>query len=278
MSMRTASRSAAKQVVSATLGHRRLALLETRNKLVLSRGGRALRRSEDAEVARLAATLTSPPQARVATVIATYRRPGQLRRAVESALAQTVRDQVVIVVDDGGGLPELPDDPRLVASSLSANIGVAGVVRNVGIRLTHSEYLAFLDDDNEWEPEHLAVALGALGQSSPRRPDLVYTALRRMSADGRTVDVLSTPFDRRLLARHGYVDTNAYVAIRCEHLHFSRLPRPPQVRPREDWELIWRLSRRHRIVHLQEPTVRYLVNPDSYFTDWQADGILPPTT
>jgi hypothetical protein len=275
MSTRTAPRSAAKLVLTATLGHRRLALMEARNKILLSRGGRALRRREDAEVTRLAATMSSLPRARVATVIATYRRPGQLRRAVESALAQTVRDQVVIVVDDGGGLPELPDDPRLVARSVSANIGVAGVVRNVGIRLTRSDYLAFLDDDNEWEPEHLAVALAALG---PGQADLVYTALRRVGADGRAVDVLSTPFDRRLLARHGYVDTNAYVATRCEHLRFSRLPRPPQVRPREDWELIWRLSRRHRIVHVQEPTVRYLVNPDSYFTDWQADGILPPAT
>ncbi|MCZ9339840.1 glycosyltransferase family 2 protein, partial [Streptomyces sp. TRM76130] len=108
------------------------------------------RRIEDAETRRLAADLPAPPTALVATVIATHRRPEALRAAVRSALAQTVRDQVVIVVDDGAGLPGLPDDPRLSAVSLSRNTGVAGVVRNVGIRLTRSRYVAFLDDDNLW--------------------------------------------------------------------------------------------------------------------------------
>ncbi len=41
--------------------------------------------------------------------------------AVNSALQQTVTDQVVIVVDDGAGLPALPEDPRLHAVSLSRN-------------------------------------------------------------------------------------------------------------------------------------------------------------
>lgn len=269
-------RSAARRAIRKTLGHRRLELREIRNKIALGRSAAALGRFEDAEVARLAAVLPPLPEARVATIIATYRRPELLRRAIESALAQSVRDHVVLVVDDGGGLPELPADPRIRLCSLSANTSVAGVVRNVGIRLTRSAYVAFLDDDNEWEPEHLDVALAVLAAGpSDQRPDLVYTALRRISADGRPLDDLSTPFDRRLLAGHGYVDTNAFVARRCRHLRFSRMRRPPEVRPREDWELIWRISRRHRVTHIQVPTVRYLVNPDSYFTDWQAGGILP---
>src|SRR5262249_25573705 len=132
----------------------------------------------------------------VATIVPTYRRPEQLRSAVRSALAQTITDHVVVVVDDGAGLPDLPADPRLWACSLSANTAVAGVVRNVGIRLTSSTYVAFLDDDNEWEPNHLEVALSALerrGSDPSRGPDLVYTALRRSLPDGRPLDVLSTP-------------------------------------------------------------------------------------
>ncbi len=102
------------------------------------------------------------PQARVATVITTYRRPEIVQRAIQSALAQTVRDQVIMVVDDAGGLPDLPQDPRVSGVSLSANVAIAGVVRNMGARLTRSEYVAFLDDDNEWEPNHLETALAAL--------------------------------------------------------------------------------------------------------------------
>ncbi|MBT2409889.1 glycosyltransferase family 2 protein [Streptomyces sp. ISL-12] len=243
-----------------------IVLFELRNKVLLLPSALRLRRLENAETRRLAAALAPPPAALVATVIATHRRPEQLRAAVRSALAQTARDQVVVVVDDGAGLPELPDDPRLFAVSLSRNTGVAGVVRNVGIRLTRSRYVAFLDDDNLWEPDHLERALAVL--EAPGGPDGVYTALRRVLPDGTERDVLSVPFDRRRAARESFLDTNAFVARRDGSLHFSRLRRTPRVLPREDWELIRRYGRGHRVRHVPHPTVRYLVNPGSFYTTW----------
>ncbi|WP_240677709.1 glycosyltransferase family 2 protein [Actinacidiphila soli] len=243
-----------------------LVLFELRNKVLLAPSARKLRRLEDTETRRLRAILPSVPSALVATVIATHRRPEALRAAVRSALAQSVRDQVVMVVDDGAGLPELPDDPRLFAVSLAHNTGTAGVVRNVGIRLTRSRYVAFLDDDNLWEPDHLARALAVL--ESQGAPDGVYTALRRVLPDGSERDVLSVPYDRRRAARESFLDTNAFVARRNRSLYFSRLRRTPEVLPREDWELIHRYGRRHRVLHVPHATVRYLVNPASFYTEW----------
>ncbi|MEV7689709.1 glycosyltransferase family 2 protein [Streptomyces bungoensis] len=243
-----------------------LVLFELRNKVLLAPSALRLRRFETAEVRRLAAAAGPLPTALVATVIATHRRPDELRAAVRSALDQTVRDQVVVVVDDGAGLPELPEDPRLFAVSLSRNTGVAGIVRNVGIRLSRSRYVAFLDDDNRWEPDHLERALAAL--RDPGGPDGVYTALRRLLPDGTERDVLSVPFDRRRAARESFLDTNAFVARRTRALHFSRLRRTPEVLPREDWELVHRYSRRHTVRHVPHATVRYLVNPGSYYTTW----------
>jgi hypothetical protein len=244
-----------------------LVLFEVRNKLLLAPSAVRLRRFEDIETRRLAAALGSHrPSALVATVIATHRRPEALLRAVDAALGQSVADQVVIVVDDGAGLPALPDDPRLTAVSLSRNIGVAGVVRNVGIRLTRSRYVAFLDDDNLWEPDHLERALAVL--EPPHGPDGVYTALRRVLPDGTERDILSVPFDRRRAARESFLDTNAFVARRNGSLRFSRLRRTPEVLPREDWELVYRYSRSHSVRHVPHATVRYLVNPASFYTTW----------
>ncbi|MEV3909992.1 MULTISPECIES: glycosyltransferase family 2 protein [Streptomyces] len=243
-----------------------LVLFELRNKVLLVASAARLRRLENAETRRLAAALGPVPEALVATVIATHRRPDALRAAIASALAQTVRDQVVIVVDDGAGLPELPDDPRLFAVSLTRNTAVAGVVRNVGIRLTRSRYVAFLDDDNRWEPDHLERALAVL--EAPDGPAGVYTALRRVLPDGTERDVLSVEFDRRRAARESFLDTNAFVARRDGSLHFSRLRRTPEVLPREDWELVYRYSRDHVVRHVPHATVRYLVNPGSFYTTW----------
>jgi glycosyltransferase involved in cell wall biosynthesis len=222
----------------------------------------AAARTERSEVQRLSRAVSVPPSL-VATIIPTHRRPDSLARAVDSALAQTVGDHVVVVVDDGAGLSRLPVDDRLVAVSLSKNVGSPGVVRNVGIALSRSTYIAFLDDDNLWRPHHIATALQAMGDA-----DLVYTGVERAHADGTVLDVLARPFDRRALADGPYVDTSSIVVRRGRGVHFSRLPRSSPKVPGEDWELVWRLSRRRRVRHVPEVTVSYLVNPDSYFTRW----------
>jgi hypothetical protein len=229
----------------------------------------AAARAERSEVQRLARAVSVPP-ALVATIIPTYGRPSSLARAVESALAQTVRDHVVLVVDDGAGLPDLPVDERLVAVSLSRNMGRPGVVRNVGIALSRSTYIAFLDDDNLWRPHHLTTALREMGHA-----DLVYTGVERAHPDGRVLDVLAQPFDRRALAVRPYVDTSSIVVRRGPGVHFSRLPRSSPKVPGEDWELVWRLSRRRQVQHAPEVTVSYLVNPDSYFTRWDGAAERP---
>jgi glycosyltransferase involved in cell wall biosynthesis len=222
--------------------------------------GIVYRRHEDREVARVRALLGPVPTARVVTVIATYRRPEGLVAAVRSALAQTVSDQLVVVVDDGGGLPELPLDERVVAIRLSRNYGCLGMVRNVGVRVSQSRYVAFLDDDNTWTPDHLAVSLAAHRDGV----DATYTALHRVLPDGSTYDTLSVPFDRwKVLARNP-ADSNALVLRRRADVIFSRIPKL-----KEDWALVQRLSRKGRcIVHVPVPTVHYLINPASYYSAW----------
>ncbi|MGQ0779034.1 MAG: glycosyltransferase family 2 protein [Pseudonocardiales bacterium] len=240
---------------------------EARNRALLGYRVPALRRLESAEVARLALLLDGRNSARVVTVMPTYRRPELLLHAVASALAQTITDHLVVVVDDGGGLPPLPSDPRLVAVSLSRNTGVAGLVRNVGIRLTRSPFLAFLDDDNRWRPDHLAHALAGLDRGA----DLVYTAMSRYRPDGSLLDVVSRPFDRRALADSSWaVDTNSIVVRRDPDVLFSRLPRVKSTLPGEDWEFVHRISKRRMVEHIPEQTVQYLVNEASYYTRWSS--------
>lgn len=240
--------------------------MEFRNWVVMGPELPALNRFEDDEVARLRAQLGVVPEARIACVIPTHKRPEGVVASINSILQQQRQDFVIIVVDDGAGLPDkLPDDPRLFAVSLSRNTKVLGMVRNVGIRLSRSEYVAFLDDDNTWTPEHLTLAIDALEAGA----DLVYTAVRRRTGDGRELDVLSKPFDRRRFADEtSWVDANSIVLRRSSLLLFSRLPRTKATFPKEDWEFVWRVSKRARVQHVPVATVEYLVNPESYYTTW----------
>ncbi|MEA3217276.1 MAG: hypothetical protein QOJ19_3432 [Acidimicrobiia bacterium] len=225
-------------------------------------------RFEASEAARALESWGRRPVASVAAIIPTYRRPEEVVTAVESVLGQTWRDLVVVVVDDGGGLPPLPQDERLFAYTMTRNCAVAGVVRNVGIRASASRYLAFLDDDNVWLPEHLEVAMARHATGA----QLTYSGLERVLPDGTRKDVLSLPFDRLALREDGFCDTNTLVVQRGRSVRFSRVPIRHGEFPLEDWEMVYRLSRRVRTEHIPQVTVRYLVHDRSFFTDWEAAG------
>jgi len=257
-----------KRRLRASVG--RFPIYEMRNKVVLGRTAMALHRFESAEAARHLAEVQHGirPHATVAVILLTCRRPDGLLAALDSVLQQTFKDFVVMVVDDGGPLAQLPDDPRVHAITLSRNIHCLGVSRNIGMRLTDSEFVAFLDDDNTWREDHLEVALARL-QDTHQPPDAVYTAMRRITPEGELHDILSVPFDRRLASDNSFLDSNPFVARRNSHLVFSRIRRTRTTAPKEDWELIYRYSRRHRIEHIPEPTVNYLVNPNSFWTSWK---------
>ncbi|GAA4018461.1 hypothetical protein GCM10022247_47520 [Allokutzneria multivorans] len=258
-----------KDVLRATVGRNVLATWWWRVRYFSAQ--RVSARFEDAEVARLARTLPNPPEAMVTVLVATYKRPEGLRKAVHSALNQTVRDIAVVVVDDGGGQTDgLPDDPRLTVLTLSANHISCGLSRNVAMRLSRSPYVAVLDDDNTWRPEHLEHALAGLADGSA---GLVYTRVRRVRPDGSEVDVLGKPFDRRAHADDSWVDANSLVFRRRPGLRFNPWARPRSVHPKEDWEFVHHVSAKHTVRYLPVTTVEYSVHSGSYFSDWDADAL-----
>jgi glycosyltransferase involved in cell wall biosynthesis len=110
----------------------------------------------------------------VTAVIPTAARSRLVVRAVESALAQTLRDIEVVVVLDGpdrvtAKALEKIDDPRLRRVERPRR-GGAGAARNSGVRAATTRWIAFLDDDDTWMPEKLAVQLAAAEASGLAHP------------------------------------------------------------------------------------------------------------
>lgn len=92
----------------------------------------------------------------VSVVIPTRNRPEMLMRAVRSALNQTYQEIEVIVVIDGPDANtvktlEEETDRRVKFISLEASVG-GGEARNTGVRASTGEWIALLDDDDEWLP------------------------------------------------------------------------------------------------------------------------------
>lgn len=112
---------------------------------------------EVAGVAPMAAP--AGPAPRVSVAISTWNRAHLVGRAIRSALAQTFEDFELLVVDDGStdDTPDVlagVDDRRLHRVRHQRNHGISRT-RNTAVGLARGEWLAFLDDDNEWTPDYL---------------------------------------------------------------------------------------------------------------------------
>jgi len=110
----------------------------------------------------------------VSVVIPTHRRPLLVKRAVQSALAQTLSRIEVIVVIDGpdetarAALAAI-DDSRLSVIELPTNQGCCAA-RNAGVVAAQAKWVAHLDDDDEWMPQKLELQLEAVRNSQYALP------------------------------------------------------------------------------------------------------------
>ena len=100
----------------------------------------------------------------VSVVIPFYDSASYLGQAIESVLAQTHPAVEIVLVDDGStdAGPEIAAGYARRATLIrQANAGV-GPARNAGVAVTRGPLIAFLDADDLWEPEKLALQVAAL--------------------------------------------------------------------------------------------------------------------
>jgi glycosyltransferase involved in cell wall biosynthesis len=108
------------------------------------------------------------PAALVSVVIPTRNRPRLLRQALDSVMTQAGPGVALqVIVADNASQPEVAGIAQQYGAEYVATSAIGpGAVRNAGLRLVRGEYVAFLDDDDVWTPEHLSSHLAVL-ESEP---------------------------------------------------------------------------------------------------------------
>jgi glycosyltransferase involved in cell wall biosynthesis len=114
----------------------------------------------------------------VSVIIPAYNAAANLRRALDSALAQTMSDLEVIIVDDASADTTLEmagqiaaQDPRVRVLHNERNAGPS-VSRNRAIVAARGEWIAILDADDSWFPERLERMLAGAGNADVVSDDL----------------------------------------------------------------------------------------------------------
>jgi hypothetical protein len=160
--------------------------------------------------------------AEVTVVIPTRDRPRQLRTALWSVAQQRGGAPAVVVVDDGSAVAvDVPDAPgvRVVRHERSEGVSRA---RNRGLAEVATPWVAFLDDDDVWLPDHLArvtAAIAAAEDGGVRRVGLGYAPVLVTDADHHPRNVIGAhpPADlARALHGGNVLPTPSCVVARAE--------------------------------------------------------------
>ena len=208
-----------------------------------------------------------PP--RVTIVTAAYNAERFLSATIDSVRAQTFGDFEYIIIDDGSrdGTADvvrrhMDEDPR-VRLVQQSNRGLAAT-RNAGIRAAHGELIAFLDHDDFWRPEKLALQIAALDANPKADVASCYSAV--IGSDGAQLgwqfggnangDVYWEMLEWDMVS-------GGSVPL-CRRAAFDRVGFFDESLPmRSDWDMWIRLARHGRYVTAQRVLVGYMRSPTS---------------
>lgn len=129
---------------------------------------------------------------KVSVIILTYNRAHFIPSAIKSVLNQTFQDFEIIVVDDASkdNTWEVVSgfhDHRIRYIRHETNQGEAAG-RNTGVMSASGQFVAFLDDDDEWMPEKLQMQIDVL-EDSPPEVGCVYTGCLGIGKTGGILDI-----------------------------------------------------------------------------------------
>ena len=133
----------------------------------------------------------------VSVVIPLHNAAWTIGATLASVRAQTHSALEIIVVDDGSTdssaavVAAHAADDRRIRLFRQANAGVAAA-RNRGAAEARADYLAFVDADDLWAPNKIALQLRALHAGGPRA-GLVYTWFAVIDAHGRVISTQHRP-------------------------------------------------------------------------------------
>ena len=234
----------------------------------------ALRPLASSATGELKAASPSEPersQPTVSVVVPTYNRPEMLREAVESILTQTFRDFEIIVVNDGG------EDVESMLSSLNHEGKITYVrhgrnrdraaARNTGLALARGKYIAYLDDDDRYYPDHLETLVTALVEHQEYR--VVYSDAWRVHSvkegaryvtKGKDIPY-SYDFNANALLVSNYFPVLTVMHERACLEQCGGFDET--LSTHEDWDLWIKMSRLFPFLHVKRATAEF---------SWRTDG------
>jgi glycosyltransferase involved in cell wall biosynthesis len=149
---------------------------------------------------------------KVSVIIPSYKTADLIPACLDSVFAQTFSDFEAIVVNDGS--PDTPELEKVVQPYSDRIVYIkqenkrAAAARNTAIRHARGEFLAFLDSDDTWLPDHLANQMSLFAAD----PSLGLTYANALLVGDPRREI---PFTE-LCPSHGEATFEALIEERCQ--------------------------------------------------------------
>ncbi len=204
----------------------------------------------------------------VSVIIPAYNASKTIERTVRSVTRQTIPPSEIIIVDDASddfaSLRAIVEDidradnTKLLIHRNETNLNGAAS-RNLGIDLASAEHVAFLDADDEWEPEKLELSMQALASTMDEA--IVYSKVQVMQEETRIGERPARGLtdgehvSEYLFLSGGFIQTSTIV---CSRRLASQIRFNPQFRRHQDYDFCLRAAHSGaRFIYINKPIVRY---------------------
>ncbi|GEM_PF-1543101 len=204
----------------------------------------------------------------VSVIVPTHDRPAELKTALDSIVAQTYPNIEIIVVNDGGQdvahiIKRFEGKCNIRYETHSENRG-AGAARNTGMKLAKGKYIAFLDDDDIYYPEHIFSLVSELENNQ----SLVAAYTDGLQVTRDATNPKHKVLDKRVTRSMDFSPAHMLVAnyipnlclmFRREVMEKANLYFDESMLALEDWEWLIRLALVGPFSHLAFVTNEYVV-------------------
>ncbi|MGP8200419.1 MAG: glycosyltransferase family 2 protein [Limisphaerales bacterium] len=214
--------------------------------------------------------LPPPPGApKVSVIVPTFNRPGRLQETLRSIAGQTLRDFEIIVVNDSGVdvaavIARCEAGVEIVHLRHNVNRGLAAA-RNTGLRHARGRYIAFLDDDDIFLPDHLRSLSDFLESSGKTAAYTDAWCAEEELAEGRYRVArrevrYSADWDNDRILVQNLAPVLCFMHERSLGVATGEFDE--QLTTHEDWDYWIRLSRLCAPVHIKNVTCEFRLRKD----------------
>ncbi|MBH1939368.1 glycosyltransferase family 2 protein [Mobilitalea sibirica] len=219
----------------------------------------------------------------ISVVIPTHNRANLIEKAIKSVQNQTYPVREIIIVSDGSvdGTDEIVnqlmnEDSRI--QLISYHPGRNGnYARNCGIKAATGEYIAFLDDDDEWFPEKIQKQVEII--KIDQEVGLVCTGIENIYIEENSsylyIPAESGDLSQKILIRN-YVGSTSTVLVKSELLKLCGFF-DEQLYARQDYDLWIRICQVTKVGVVKEPCVKYYNYKQNNQISQQTDKYLKAT-